>query len=83
MSIKSLAQKTAVNLMEEFEKDISQAQLTKQIEHLLVEVVAITKTEWEESLKPCCQSDQDIAHKMAYEDRHKEDVVMANLMGLR
>ncbi|OUR82668.1 hypothetical protein A9Q77_01845 [Marinomonas sp. 42_23_T18] len=83
MSIKLLAQKTAMNLMAEFEKDISQAQLTKQIELLLVEIVSITKIECEESRIVCCQADMDIAHKMAHEVRHKEDIVMANLMGLR
>ncbi len=83
MSIKLLAQKTATNLMAEFEKDISKAQLTKHIEILLVEIISSTKIECEESRIACCQADQDIAHKMAHEIRHKEDVVMANLMGLR
>lgn len=83
MSIKALAQKTATSLMAEFEKDISQAQLTKHIEILLLEIVSLTKTECEESRIVCCQSDLDIAHKIAHEIRHKEDIVMANLMGLR
>lgn len=83
MSIKLLAQKTAIDLMTEFEKDMSQAELTKHIEALLVEVVAMTKTECDDVMRACCQSDQDIAHKMAHDNRHKEDIVMANLMGLR
>mgnify|MGYP005988686471 CR=1 FL=1 len=83
MSIKLLAQKTASNLMTEFEKDMNQAELTKHIETLLLEIVALTKSECEDNHLKCCQSDQDIAHKMAHEIRHKEDIVMANLMGLR
>jgi hypothetical protein len=83
MSIKLLAKQTATNLMAEFEKDMNQAELTKHIEELLVEVVNITKTECDPIKLSCCQSDQDIAHKMAHEIRHQEDIVMANLMGLR
>lgn len=83
MSIKLLAQKTANNLMAEFEKDMSQAKLTKHIEELLIEVVNITKTECDEVRQTCCESDQDIAHKIAHDRRHEEDIVMANLMGLR
>ncbi|WP_438465403.1 hypothetical protein [Marinomonas sp. PE14-40] len=83
MSIKLLAQKTATNLMAEFEKDMNQAELTKHIEELLVEVVNMTKTECDDIRQACCQSDQDIAHKIAHDIRHQEDIVMANLMGLR
>lgn len=83
MSIKRLAQEAASNLMAEFEKDMSQAELTKHIENLLLEIVTITKTEYVEVPRTYGQADEDIAHKLAHDVRHKEDVVMANLMGLR
>lgn len=83
MSIKLLAQRSARELMAEFDHDMGQAELAHHIEMLLVEVVSLTKTEYDADLHACCQSDQDMAHKIAHDIRHKEDVVMANLMGLR
>jgi len=84
MSIKQVADDTAKEILTSLGADVEKSgDVSRIVEKALLVVLREARAGCVDVVKVCCSADQDLAHKIADELRHKEQALIANLSSLR
>jgi len=84
MSIKQMADDTAAEILASLGGDGAKSgDVSRIVENALLAVLREARAGCTDVVRVCCSADEDLAHKIADELRHKEQALIANLSSLR
>jgi len=84
MPIDKLAAEAANEIISALGGDAAKAaDVSRIVEKALVAAMRDTHSSYVNVVNHCCGADQDLAHKIADELKHKQDALVANLSSMR